>query len=456
VSTSRYGLYRALVADAADTSGQGRVRVLCPQLWGSRPSGWALPVIFPAATVNIGEEVFLAFEGGDEDHPVWYSSPPPFSFDGPAGGDLSGTYPNPLLATIITATGPIGSSSEVPVITVDETGRVTDLYSVSIVAGVSSVFGRSGAVSAATGDYTAAQVVGAADLSATTDQAFSGPVQTPALGVNVAPGATGTAKTANNTLDDGSGNATVAGNLAIDGSVTVGGLSPVYSVFGRSGAVSAATGDYTAAQVVGAADLSATTDQAFSGPVQTPALGVNVAPGATGTAKTANNTLDDGSGNATVAGNLAIDGSVTVGGLSPVGSLIYSSTGPSSSVELTGTGGAESTTVWQFGFPVVNGHTYLVSFVGQLATGGSGTAASVGTVLLAPTGGDAPLAPVYLGNQTQVPPGGYFPSAAGTFPVVATTTGTCVVTLQGQLNGPSTYTCEWGANSMAASVIRVA
>jgi hypothetical protein len=52
-----------------------------------------------------------------------------------AGGDLTGNYPNPTLAAITTAQSNIGSSSVVPVLSVDTKGRVTSLTTAQISAG---------------------------------------------------------------------------------------------------------------------------------------------------------------------------------------------------------------------------------------------------------------------------------------------------------------------------------
>ncbi len=44
---------------------------------------------------------------------------------GPAGGDLSGTYPNPTLR-VIGAGGTVGSATMIPVVTYDTKGRIVN------------------------------------------------------------------------------------------------------------------------------------------------------------------------------------------------------------------------------------------------------------------------------------------------------------------------------------------
>jgi len=67
-----------------------------------------------------------------------------------AGGDLVGNYPNPTLAAITTAQSNIGSSSVVPVLTVDAKGRVTSLTTAAIQASSTT------AITSLTGDVIAA------------------------------------------------------------------------------------------------------------------------------------------------------------------------------------------------------------------------------------------------------------------------------------------------------------
>ena len=68
-----------------------------------------------------------------------------------AGGDLTGTYPNPTLGAVGSASGPIGSASVTPVVTTDSKGRVTALTSATITP---AAIGALGSTAAAGGDLT--------------------------------------------------------------------------------------------------------------------------------------------------------------------------------------------------------------------------------------------------------------------------------------------------------------
>jgi uncharacterized protein involved in type VI secretion and phage assembly len=74
-----YGKYRAMVLNNLDPQSQGRVQVQLGDRYGLFPSTWALPS-FPfaakgmagmVALPQIGAAVWVEFEAGDPDYPIW-------------------------------------------------------------------------------------------------------------------------------------------------------------------------------------------------------------------------------------------------------------------------------------------------------------------------------------------------------------------------------------------------
>jgi hypothetical protein len=73
-----YGKYRGLVIDNLDPMQLGRIMAQVPDVLGETPSTWALPCV-PAAGIQagcfivppIGSQVWIEFEQGDPDYPIW-------------------------------------------------------------------------------------------------------------------------------------------------------------------------------------------------------------------------------------------------------------------------------------------------------------------------------------------------------------------------------------------------
>jgi uncharacterized protein involved in type VI secretion and phage assembly len=73
-----YGKYRATVVENIDPQQIGRVLVQASDVLGLIPSSWAMPCV-PAAGIQagcfvvppIGSQVWIEFEQGDPDYPIW-------------------------------------------------------------------------------------------------------------------------------------------------------------------------------------------------------------------------------------------------------------------------------------------------------------------------------------------------------------------------------------------------
>ena len=73
-----YGKYRGTVITNVDPMQIGRIQVIVPDVSGVLPSSWAMPCV-PVAGINtgvftvpqIGSGVWIEFEQGDPDRPIW-------------------------------------------------------------------------------------------------------------------------------------------------------------------------------------------------------------------------------------------------------------------------------------------------------------------------------------------------------------------------------------------------
>ncbi len=73
-----YGKYRGIVTDIQDPLMQGRIKARVPEVLGDAESGWALPCLpFGGSQMgmfvlpDVGAAVWMEFEHGDADYPVW-------------------------------------------------------------------------------------------------------------------------------------------------------------------------------------------------------------------------------------------------------------------------------------------------------------------------------------------------------------------------------------------------
>jgi len=78
MSERYYGKYRGMVLNNIDPLQQGRLQIQVPDVAGLAPTSWAMPCVPIAGLQNgmvaaplIGSGVWVEFEQGNADHPIW-------------------------------------------------------------------------------------------------------------------------------------------------------------------------------------------------------------------------------------------------------------------------------------------------------------------------------------------------------------------------------------------------
>ena len=78
MSNKYYGKYRGTVLQNVDPQQMGRIQVMVPDVSGLLPSSWAMPCVSIAGKQSgvyvvpqIGAGVWIEFEQGDPDYPIW-------------------------------------------------------------------------------------------------------------------------------------------------------------------------------------------------------------------------------------------------------------------------------------------------------------------------------------------------------------------------------------------------
>lgn len=69
--TRYYGVYRGVVKSTSDPIKKRRVKLVVPQTTGEQVTNWAWPLNPQTPVPQVGQGVWVTYQGGDPDYPVW-------------------------------------------------------------------------------------------------------------------------------------------------------------------------------------------------------------------------------------------------------------------------------------------------------------------------------------------------------------------------------------------------
>lgn len=77
MQTDLFGIYRAVVVGTKDPAGKNRIRVKAPQVSGNAELDWAEPVNSASPVPSVNSVVWVMFNGGYINKPLWFPSENP-------------------------------------------------------------------------------------------------------------------------------------------------------------------------------------------------------------------------------------------------------------------------------------------------------------------------------------------------------------------------------------------
>ena len=106
-----FGKYRGTVLNNIDPMMMGRIQAIVPDVTGLIPSSWAMPCYQVAGIQNgvftvpiIGSAVWIEFEHGDPDYPIWTGCFWGTDAEMPSDAKATAATNNPLSASIVLQT----------------------------------------------------------------------------------------------------------------------------------------------------------------------------------------------------------------------------------------------------------------------------------------------------------------------------------------------------------------